>query len=142
MSKVELLSFDFSVKAGDFIKGGEAASEIKNVVQQLGVDNKVVKKICVSCYEAEMNIVIHSLGGSVLAKIYSDSIEMIFKDIGPGIEDIEKAMEAGYSTASEDARNMGFGAGMGLPNIKKNCDQFYIESNNKEGTEIRTVIML
>lgn len=142
MNKVELLSFDFDVTAGDFIKGGEAASKIKNVVQQLGVNSKVVKRICVSCYEAEMNIVIHSHGGSISSIIYSDSIEMIFKDVGPGIENIERAMEEGYSTASEDARNMGFGAGMGLPNIKRNCDDFKIKSDSENGTEIKLTIML
>lgn len=141
MSRIELLSYEFDVIAGDFIKGGECASRIKNTVQQLGVESKVVKRICVACYEAEMNMVIHSVGGKIFVKIYGDAIEMIFKDNGPGIEDIEKAMQEGYSTASEDARNMGFGAGMGLPNMKRNCDEFYIQSS-EEGTQITMLVNL
>ncbi|WBW95752.1 ATP-binding protein [Oceanirhabdus sp. W0125-5] len=142
MSKLELLSYEFEVTAGDFIRGGESASQIKNVMQQLGVDSKIVKKICVACYEAEMNMVIHSLGGKIKATIFKDSIEMKFIDVGPGIEDIELAMKEGYSTASDDARNMGFGAGMGLPNIKRNSDEFEIESCKGKGTEIKLVIYL
>lgn len=115
----ELLNVKYDVASGDFIRGGEASSNIKKLLQQLGVRNDIIKRICVACYEAEMNIVIHSVGGYIEAKVFSDKIEITAFDNGPGIENIDLALQEGYSTASNLAREMGFGGGMGLPNIKE-----------------------
>lgn len=136
----EFIDLHYDVNSGDFIKGGEASSQIKKALMQLGIDNGIIKRVCVACYEAELNIVIHSLGGFLEVAIFEDRIEIIAKDNGPGIKDIDKAMTAGYSTASDIARQMGFGAGMGLPNMKKSSDAFDISSVLGEFTKIIMVI--
>lgn len=130
------LEFNFEIKEGDFSLAGKASSKIKNILKQLNVDAKSIKRIVIAIYEAEVNVVAHSLGGSLHAVLGEKQIEITVKDIGPGIENIEKAMEAGFSTASKKVREMGFGAGMGLPNIKKNTDVFKIESKVGEGTTL------
>lgn len=136
----ELIKLHYEVIRGDFIRGGESSSNIKKILAQLGVHSKIIKRVCVACYEAEMNIVIHSYGGVMDVFIYESNITIICKDKGPGIEDVNLAMTEGYSTASEDAQNMGFGAGMGLPNIKRNTDELKIKSELGDGTEIKMVI--
>ncbi|GFR34602.1 ATP-binding protein [Thermobrachium celere] len=136
----ELLSVKYDIESGDFIRGGEASSNLKKLLNQLGIRSDIIKRICVACYEAEMNIVIHSVGGYIEAKIYSDHIEIIAYDYGPGIPNIELAMQEGYSTASDIAREMGFGGGMGLPNIKRSSDEFYIKSEVDKYTEIKIII--
>lgn len=140
--KEELLELSYDVISQDFIRAGEASSDIKRVLMQLGVKNCTIKRICVACYEAELNIVIHSFGGNIKVSLYEDKIIIVARDRGPGIEDIDLAMQEGYSTASDDAREMGFGAGMGLPNIKKNCDLLKINSVVNEYTEIHMEIKL
>ena len=122
------LTMEFDIKAGDFVLAGEASSKIKDTLKKLGVKPEVLKKVAIVSYEAEMNIVIHSVGGVLKAIISKDKIEIIAEDRGPGIENIELAMMEGYSTAPEEIRNLGFGAGMGLPNMKKYSDYFEIES--------------
>lgn len=136
----EYIDLHFDIESGDFIKGGEASSRVKKALMQLGIDSDIVKRVCVACYEAEINIVIHSLGGFLEVAIFEDRVEIIAEDIGPGIEDIEKAMTEGYSTASDVARQMGFGAGMGLPNMKKSSDAFDITSSLGGHTRIIMVI--
>ncbi|GIW49353.1 MAG: hypothetical protein KatS3mg079_829 [Caloramator sp.] len=136
----ELLSVKYDIVSGDFIRGGEASSNLKKLLNQLGIRSDIVKRICVACYEAEMNIVIHSVGGYIEAKIYNDKIEITAYDYGPGIPNIELAMQEGYSTASDVAREMGFGGGMGLPNIKRSSDEFYIKSEVGKFTEIKIII--
>ncbi|MGL4338479.1 MAG: ATP-binding protein [Turicibacter sp.] len=131
----EVVSFVFKVKSDDFLTAGKVSSEIKKYLSQLGVDPRVIRTIAICTYEAEMNLVIHSLGGQIELEISNDLIHLYSKDIGPGIDDIELAMKEGYSTATERAREMGFGAGMGLPNMRKNANTFHIASS-KEGTEI------
>ncbi len=128
------LELNFDIKEGDFALAGKASSKIKKILKQLNVDSKSIKRIVVAIYEAEVNVVAHSYGGSLKAFIDDDCIHVTLTDSGPGIADIEKAMEAGFSTASEKVRGMGFGAGMGLPNIKKNCDELKITSKVGEGT--------
>jgi anti-sigma regulatory factor (Ser/Thr protein kinase) len=135
-----LIKLHYDVESGDYLKGGESSSNIKKALMQLGIKNDIIKRVCVACYEAEMNVVIHSYGGGIDVTIYEDGIEIIVRDDGPGIEDIDLAMTEGYSTASEDARNMGFGAGMGLPNIKRNCDFLDIDSSLGKGTVILMII--
>lgn len=127
---------EFDITSGDFSRAGKASSQIKKVLKQLQIDPKVIKRIVVAIYEAEVNVVAHSVGGKLVAQIDGDGIRVVLKDDGPGIEDIEKAMQAGFSTASKKVRDMGFGAGMGLPNIKKNTDEFDIVSIVGEGTTL------
>ena len=124
----------FDIAEGDFSNAGKASSKIKKMLKYLNVNSKIIKRIVVAIYEAEVNVVAHSVGGQLKAKINDKEIEVRVKDNGPGIEDIEKAMEAGFSTASKKVREMGFGAGMGLPNIKKNTDEMHLESTVGEST--------
>lgn len=124
----------FDIASGDFSKAGRASSRIKKMLKQLQVDPRVIKRIVVAIYEAEVNVVAHSVGGKMLAEIDETGITVVVQDSGPGIEDVNMAMQEGYSTASRAVRNMGFGAGMGLPNIKKNTDEFTIESEVGQGT--------
>lgn len=140
--KEEMIRLHYDILSGDYVKGGEASSNIKKALMQLGIQNKVIKKVCVSCYETEMNIVIHSFGGSIDLCISKDKIEIKAEDLGPGIDNIDLAMREGYSTAPNYAREMGFGAGMGLPNMKKNCDEFYITSKHGSGTIISMILYL
>lgn len=136
----EFVKLHYDIISGDFIKAGEASSNIKRAFLQLGIRSDIIKRVCVSCYEAEMNIVIHSLGGHMDVSIYEDRAEITAKDIGPGIENIPLAMTEGYSTANEEAREMGFGAGMGLPNMKKSSDDFEIYSAPGQYTYVKMII--
>lgn len=128
--------FSYQVESGDFARAGQVSSTIKTILKKLGVDKTIVRRIAIASYEAEINMVIHSIGGVMKLEINSDSIKVYCDDEGPGIADISKAMEEGYSTAGEKARKMGFGAGMGLSNMKKNSDEFVIESALGQGTHI------
>ncbi len=130
------MKVEYNISSGDFSKAGKASSQIKRMLKQLQIDSKVIKRIVVAIYEAEVNVVAHSVGGKLTAAIDGTGITVIVKDNGPGIVDIEKAMEEGFSTATKAVRNMGFGAGMGLPNIKKNTDEFKIESEVGIGTTL------
>lgn len=130
------IELNFDIKEGDFTLAGRASSKIKRTLKQMNVDAKVIKRIVVAVYEAEVNVVAHSFGGTLKAEIHNDCIEVTLKDTGPGIECIEKAMTIGYSTASKEVREMGFGAGMGLPNIKKNSDKLEITSEVGKGTTL------
>lgn len=126
------INYEFEVYASDFQNAGKASSEIKKYLMQIGYPQKLIRKIVICAYEAEMNIVIHSYGGKLQLFLGDNKITLISQDTGPGIKDIDKALLEGYSTASESVREMGFGAGMGLPNMKKNSDVFEISSNEKE----------
>ncbi|HPF51443.1 MAG TPA: ATP-binding protein [Draconibacterium sp.] len=126
----------FDIESGDFASAGKASSQIKQVLKQLQVDPKTIKRIVVAVYEAEVNVVAHSVGGTLTANITESEIVVVVVDRGPGIVNIELAMKAGFSTASKEVREMGFGAGMGLPNIKKNTDDLKIESRVGEGTTL------
>ncbi len=135
------MQLDFTIEAKDYIKTGRASSEIKLFLKKLGVNPDVLRRVAVACYEAEINVTAHSNGGTVQALIYQDYILAIFEDKGPGIEDIEQAMIPGFSTADELAREMGFGAGLGLPNIKKNSDLLYIKSAVGINTYLAVIIL-
>lgn len=130
------LKFEFSVYCEDYVQAGVASSEIKKYLHQLGINKRLVRKIVVASYEAEMNIVIHSIGGKITLEILHKEIILTSKDRGPGIDNIDLALTPGYTTASSKAREMGFGAGMGLPNMKKNADGFEIKSS-VSGTMIK-----
>ena len=131
-----LLEKNFPVEAGAYTTAGEASTTIKRTLKQLGVTADVLRHVSVACYEVELNLVIHSLGGTLTLQVEPDKVTLISKDVGPGIPDIEKAMTEGFSTANEEARTLGFGAGMGLPNMKRYSDTFGIDSVVGQGTTI------
>lgn len=133
-------TLEFNIKGGDFNQAGKASSIIKRKLKQLGVDNATVKRIVVATYEAELNVVAHACSGKLTAVFEPDCIKVKVTDSGPGIEDIDLAMEAGFSTATKRVREMGFGAGMGLPNIRKNTDKLEITSKVGEGTQLKMVV--
>lgn len=136
------MEFEFSVEGGNFIKAGSASSQLKKILKQLNVDPKIVKRVVVALYEAEVNIVAHAYSGKVFIQISTDRISMKLIDKGPGIPDIELAMQKGYSTATSAVREMGFGAGMGLPNMKNNTDEMNITSEVGKGTLVEMAIYL
>jgi anti-sigma regulatory factor (Ser/Thr protein kinase) len=136
------ITFTYKIEGGDFANAGKASSEIKRTLKQLNIAQKTIKRIVVSLYEAEVNIVAHAHKGSIDVEINSQDILIILKDEGPGIENIEQAMEVGYSTASPSVVSMGFGAGMGLPNMKKNSDYLNVESEVGIGTTITIKVAL
>lgn len=127
---------EFNIIGGDFNQAGKASSKIKKKLKQLEVESVTIKRIVVATYEAELNVVAHASNGKLIAVFESDHIQVTIGDSGPGIENIEQAMESGFSTASKKVREMGFGAGMGLPNIKKNTDELKIESKVGKGTTL------
>jgi serine/threonine-protein kinase RsbT len=130
----------FEVGDEDFSLAGRASSELKRVLGRLGIAPETVRRASVAAYEGEINMVIHAGGGVFEAEIESDRIELRLVDTGPGIPDIGLAMTEGWSTAPERYRELGFGAGMGLPNMKRHCDEFGIESEVGKGTRLRMVI--
>ena len=134
--------FRFELEGGNFSKAGYASSQIKKVLRQLGIDPKIIKRTVVALYEAEVNVVAHAWRGVAEIEITPDRISMILTDEGPGIADIPLAMQEGYSMASPEVREMGFGAGMGLSNMKKNVDELNIESQVGKGTTVKMITWL
>jgi len=126
----------YDIPADDFTRAGEASSDIKSKLKKMGVSPEIVRKVAIAMYEGEINMVIHASGGTIDVIISQEEIYMILKDQGPGIVDIEMAMMAGYSTAPDTVRSLGFGAGMGLPNMKKYTDELNIESKLGVGTTV------
>jgi len=137
-----MMHFEFQVEGGNFIKAGSASSQLKKILKQLNVEPKIIKRIVVAMYEAEVNIVAHAYKGDIYIDINTEKIEVRLVDEGPGIPDIELAMQQGFSTASSAVREMGFGAGMGLPNIKNNSDELNITSEVNKGTTVQFVTYL
>ena len=129
----------YPVVAGDMTAAGDVSARIKRQMKRLGIPSTIMRRVSVCTYEAEINLVIHSLGGEIDFEIAYDSILVRVRDRGPGIPDLEKAMTEGWSTASNEVRNMGFGAGMGLPNMKRNADEFAITSTVGVGTDISMI---
>ncbi len=132
----------FEVKKADFDNAGRVASIIRTYLQRLNIDQKTTRRVAIVCYEAEMNISIHSLGGYISVTLEQNNIIITAVDYGPGIPDIDEAMKPGFTTASEQIRALGFGAGMGLPNIKKCADQLELESSMETGTILKAVIRI
>ena len=130
------LIFNYQISGDDFTRAGEASSDVKNKLKIMGIDNNVIRKVAIAMYEGEINMVIHANGGNITVEIVPDNIRMILADTGPGIADIDKAMEQGYSTAPEEVRALGFGAGMGLPNMKKYSDYMDIDTTIGVGTTV------
>ena len=131
---------EYRIEGNNFMTAGTASNNIKNTLKMLGIQSDVCRRAAVIAYEAEINLVIHADGGTLKAVISEDRLEITAKDEGPGIPDIEQDMTEGYTTASNQAREMGFGAGMGLPNIKRNSDLFEIESVPGAGTVLRSTV--
>lgn len=138
----DILEFTYEVSGEDFTRAGEASSDVKRKLKKLGVSPDVIRRVSIALYEGEINMVIHAHGGKITIQISEDKITMILDDRGPGIPDIAKAMTAGYSTAPDNVRNLGFGAGMGLPNMKKNTDKINIETKLGVGTKVLMEIKL
>ena len=132
----EKLIFHFDVLGNDFTSAGQASVQVKKNLRQLGLDSEIIRRVSIAMYEGEINMVIHAGGGTAEVSVCEEYIEIILEDTGPGIKDIEQAMQAGYSTAPDNIRSLGFGAGMGLPNMKKNTDSMEITSEIGKGTRI------
>jgi CBS domain-containing protein len=136
----ELLHFELA--ADDFELAGIASTTIKKQLKVRGIPPRVLRRIAVICYEAEINVIVHSLGGYMEVRVLDDRVEIRAVDEGPGIPDVERAMQEGYTTANEKIRALGFGAGMGLCNIKRCADEFQIRSSMETGTELEAVVLL
>ena len=132
----EPLVFHFDIDGDDFAVAGQASIQIKKNLRQLGLSPETIRRVSIAMYEGEINMVIHARGGTAEVKVYEDCIEIILADKGPGIKDIEQAMQEGYSTASDTTRSLGFGAGMGLPNMKRYTDEMKIDSTVGVGTTV------
>ena len=136
------LIFRFEVLGNDFTSAGQASVQMKKNLRQLGFSSEIIRRVSIAMYEGEINMVIHAGGGIAEVIVSEEYIEIVLEDTGPGIKDIEQAMQAGYSTASDKIRSLGFGAGMGLPNMKKNTDSMQITSTIGVGTRIVMRVML
>ncbi|KPU27836.1 anti-sigma regulatory factor [Caloranaerobacter sp. TR13] len=136
MNEKNSIKLEYEILQNDFTRAGEASSNIKKILKQLGIEAKIVRKVAIATYEAEMNIVIHSYGGKIKVIITEQYVDIYAIDKGPGIKDIELAMKEGYSTAPNHIRELGFGAGMGLPNMKRCADEFNIKSSPNGKTEV------
>ncbi len=132
---------EYDVDGNNFVSAGQATEKVKNCLKGMGINSYDIRRLAIAMYEGEINMVIHANGGKAIADIYVDRVVVKLIDTGKGIADINLAMQPGYSTASEDVRDLGFGAGMGLPNMVKNADVFDIKSVVGKGTEITLTIM-
>ena len=136
----DMITFHYRISPDDFTRAGEASSDVKSKLKKMGVTPEAVRKVAIAMYEGEINMVIHAQGGEITVNITTDRIEMILADVGPGIPDVGLAMQAGYSTAPDAVRSLGFGAGMGLPNMKKYSDEMEIDTIIGKGTTIRMMV--
>lgn len=136
MDEEPLAHYEFPILGRAYFLGGRASTSVKRCLTEAGVDEETIQRVSVACYEAEMNVVLHARSGYVAVSLYQDRIVVMVVDQGPGIEDIELAMQPGWSSASEEARSLGFGAGMGLPNIREQADEMHVESVVGEGVRL------
>jgi anti-sigma regulatory factor (Ser/Thr protein kinase) len=139
---MESIKLHYDVSGVDFTRAGAASGDVKRVLKQLGVSPVTTRNVAVAMYEAEINMVIHAGGGEIDVEITEDAIRMVLQDHGPGIENVELAMKEGYSTAPDNIRSLGFGAGMGLPNIKKYSDEFRLETELGVGTTLYLTVYM
>ena len=130
------LTFRYMIDGDDFTRAGEASSSVKNKLKMLGLSTDVIRRVAIAMYEGEINMVIHADGGRITVTVSDTEITMVLSDTGPGIPDVEQAMLEGYSTAREEVRSLGFGAGMGLPNMKRYTDEMRIDTVVGQGTTI------
>ncbi len=138
----EALKLHFQVDGDDFTSAGQASVQVKKNLRQLGILPEIIRKVSIAMYEGEINMVIHAGGGEADVLIYEDHIEIVLTDHGPGIANIEQAMQEGFSTAPDSVRSLGFGAGMGLPNMKRYSDSIKIDSTVGQGTTITMIVNL
>lgn len=138
----ESVRFHFDVDGENFTSAGEASVQVKKLLRQLGISPDVIRRVSIAMYEGEINMVIHADGGSADVIVDGDKITIILADRGPGIKDIELAMQEGYSTAPDNIRSLGFGAGMGLPNMKRYTDEMDIQSEVGVGTTVTMVVKI
>lgn len=136
----EKIILEYDVTPDDFTRAGEASSDVKSKLKQMGVIPDAVRKVAIAMYEGEINMVIHAQGGHITVEITPERILMVLDDVGPGIPDVEQAMQAGFSTAPDEVRSLGFGAGMGLPNMKKYTDELSIDTKLGVGTKVTMVV--
>lgn len=136
------LVFTYDIDGSDFTRAGEASSSVKNKLKMLGLDSEIIRKVAIAMYEGEINMVIHADGGRITVTVSDTDIVMVLTDKGPGIPDIDKAMQEGYSTARPEVRSLGFGAGMGLPNMKRFTDEMEIDTVIGAGTTITMKVYL
>ena len=139
---MDTIRLKYDVDGEDFTSAGEASSSVKNKLKQLGIAPDIIRRVAIAMYEGEINMVIHADGGEAVVDITPDKIIVYLKDSGPGIENVELAMQEGFSTAPEEVRNLGFGAGMGLPNIKKYSDELRVDTVVGKGTTLAITINL
>ncbi len=140
MMTESVLYQEYSIQGGDFSKAGDVSVRIKNLLKELGISPQIVRRAAIAAYEAEMNVIMYADRARVRLAVTPEQIQIIFEDEGPGIEDLDLAMKEGYSTATQEMRELGFGAGMGLPNIKRNSDTFEVTSRPGEGTHLKISI--
>lgn len=138
----EAITFHFDVDGSDFTSAGQASVQVKKNLRQLGISTEIIRRVSIAMYEGEINMVIHANGGSADVTVTENSIIITLADSGPGIKDISLAMQEGYSTAPDNVRSLGFGAGMGLPNMKRYTDDMTIESEVGVGTTVRMTVNL
>ena len=138
----EAIVLKYEISPDDFTRAGEASSDVKGKLKQLGVSPEAIRKVAIAMYEGEINMVIHAKGGEITVEITPARTKMILADVGPGIPDVDQAMKAGYSTAPDEVRSLGFGAGMGLPNMKKYTDSMTIDTVIGVGTTITMTVKL
>ena len=138
----DIITMTYQVEGGDLTRAGEASSAVKQSLRKLGLDPAVIRRVSVCMYEGEINMVIHANGGTAKVDVGLDDITITLTDRGPGIPDIEQAMQAGWTTAADSVRNLGFGAGMGLPNMQKNSDEMTVESVLGVGTTVTMVVRI
>ena len=136
------LTFRYMIDGDDFTRAGEASSSVKNKLKMLGLSTDVIRRVAIAMYEGEINMVIHADGGRITVTVSDTEITMVLSDTGPGIPDVEQAMQEGYSTAREEVRSLGFGAGMGLPNMKRYSDEMQIDTVVGQGTTITMKVNL
>jgi anti-sigma regulatory factor (Ser/Thr protein kinase) len=136
----EAIKLHFDVAGDDFTRAGEASGSVKRTMKKLGISADAIRKVAIAMYEGEINMVIHANGGVADVEITPEAVYMTLTDQGPGIADIEQAMQEGFSTAPESVRNLGFGAGMGLPNMRKYTDDMTVESEVGVGTTVKMTI--
>lgn len=139
---MEPIVLTYSVSPDDFTRAGEASSDVKSKLKKMGASPEAVRKVAIAMYEGEINMVIHADGGEITVEITPEEIKMVLADVGPGIPDVEKALQPGYSTAPDNVRALGFGAGMGLPNMMKYTDDMNIETTVGVGTTITMYVKM
>ena len=137
---MSMLQLRYSVTGDDFTRAGEASGDVKHKLKKLGYNPSAIRRVSIAMYEGEINMVIHAGGGEAKVDVDPDKVVIVLTDHGPGIADVEKAMQEGWSTAPDNVRSLGFGAGMGLPNMKKYSDEMTIDSVVGQGTTLKMVV--